>query len=143
MWQANPSTSSKLVPVLREATGDCANSGDSGTNNPGTDDANNSSGSKPDSGSNVGAIAGGAVGGVAALVALAVAYFFFVRRRHHGNEDNKPSTELTPDDDPSKLFIPNGVGTYPFTPQEVQGSDVYHPQGRPAELAADGRPNYM
>lgn len=135
MWQANPSTSSKLVPVSREATGDCANSGDSGTDNPGAGDADNSSRSKPDSGSNVGAIAGGVVGGVAVLVAVAVAYFVFVRRHPHGDEGNKASTQLAPDDDPSKMFIQNGVGIYPFMPHEVQGSVVYLPQGRPAELA--------
>lgn len=82
LWKGNPSSASKLVPVLGEKTAAACGTNASGvvqqsataTN----DDASSSSGD-----ASTGAIAGAAVGGVAALAAVAgiIAMFLLKRRR--------------------------------------------------------------
>lgn len=151
MWQANPSTSSKLVAVSSQQTEGCPDGEEEeGSGTQGGDQNNQSSGT------NVGAIAGGVVGGVAVLVAVGVvAARFLARRRRnatngdrrsheeaeaHDAEKNSGITTGPTDDDPSNQYyahVPgveeaDSVGRY-----EVQGDDIYQPQGRPAELAAD------
>ncbi|KAM7211719.1 Aspartic peptidase domain containing protein [Rhypophila decipiens] len=125
LWQANPSTSSKLVAVSKEATVDCADGepNDGDKSNPGPASPSAESESK----TNIGAIAGGVVGGVAALIIVVVAYFFFARRRSRGNVGgNKHPNELATVDHPSKKY---SVGLH-----EVQGNDIYEHQGRRAEV---------
>lgn len=146
MWQANPSTNSKLVAVSK---GGCTEGGGGDNPNNGGDADSGSGDSKSESKSSIGAIAGGVVGGVAALIAAGVAYVFFVRRRSQKNANkNGPSAETAvgTENDPSKKdqyqyqSLPNDMVTGSAGPHEVQGNDIYsnQGQGRPAEL--DGGP---
>ena len=116
MWQANPSTSSTLVPVSSKATGDCTE-GDGGS---GAGDGNGagpgSSGNSPSSVS-AGAIAGGVVGGVVALAAT-IAAIILVRRRRTSKDIQRYNLEYA-------------------GPQEVHGNYLYPNGGKPAELRAD------
>lgn len=104
MWQGNPSSSSNLVTVMSEkAAESCGNV--SGVVQPSATadttpsaSATGSGDSSPSgSGTNpsTGAIAGGTVGGVALLAAVALAAFFLLRKRRQ--KPSQPMHELSDD----------------------------------------------
>jgi len=135
MWQANPSTSSTLVPVSNkdQPSGVCTDEEGTGTNGkpdadaPGSNNNNNNPGST--SPVNVGAIAGGVVSGVIILlVAIALAIFFIRRRRANKASANDTVEKTSTEALPRLSQIP---------PQEVHGREIYPYLAKPAELKGD------
>lgn len=134
LWQANPSTSSTLVPVSGQASGDCTGDGGSGAGNDnGPESGSGSSGNSSSSTVSTGAIAGGVVGGVAVLAAI-VAVFFFLRRRRRSQDIQSPEPGMTEPMDPS------AQSTHNHGPQEVHGNGIYPTMAKPADVQTDQPP---
>ncbi|KAF4439811.1 hypothetical protein F53441_12481 [Fusarium austroafricanum] len=91
-----------------------------------------------DSGSSktpVGAIAGGTVGGVAALALLGVAIFFFLRRKKKQNQASNP---------PAYQQAPGGTDnkTAPWSPGQQQGAPYYYDPNTPSTAYTSPNPMY-
>lgn len=107
LWEANPTTSSNLVPVMNEETAeDCGNEGGvvqtslTGYATPtGTESSLLGTSASPGS-TRVPAIAGGVVGGAALLAITGLGAFFLFRRRQRALSQ-EASTALRADDDPA------------------------------------------
>lgn len=133
MWQANPSTSSTLVPVSSKSSADCDGGG--GSSNSGGSGPSSSPNPQAEQGSSAslsaGAIAGAVIGGICAL-AIAAAVFFVVRRRKHANLI--ASTSPMSDSPPEGGLVPK---IHQYDIHEVHGTDACSNGGGPAELRAD------
>lgn len=106
LWQANATTESNLVSIVSDTTESSCNStqsGSSGTDGTGSSSSSSSNGSDSSTGgkSSTGAIAGGVVGGVIALAAIAAGVFLVMRRRKRRGQI--PPSELTGSKPPQEL----------------------------------------
>jgi LPXTG-motif cell wall-anchored protein len=140
MWQANPTTKTNLVPVVRKTTnsadGDCGNDG-SGNGGSGGNDGAGQGGTTttPSSSVSTGTIAGAAVGGIAGLVVIAALVVFFLRRKRKQQKAQYMLSTYPPSPEEGSY---QGVGAGHGYPQGAQPAQGYYKVDTPPIQEAPG-----
>ncbi len=141
MWQANPSTKTNLIPVVRKTTankacesGEGGSNGDNSTGSGSPGEGSGGGGAAVDSSSpptiSIGVIAGAAAGGTAVIAALAVLVFLLLRRRKKNKALSGPRSEKHSEtqargkeeiDYKPDNSVPQEVSGHAISPRELQG----------------------